>query len=421
MIFFHRAGEGQAMRFKRNIKSRFVEALTTSPAVLLTGARQTGKTTLVEEYAKDKAYTYITFDDLTALSGAQRDPKAFIEGLPKPVIIDEVQRVPSIFLPIKREIDTHRLPGRYILTGSANPLLINHVGESLAGRLETLVLWPLSQGELEDQKEDFIKTIFDIKKSFIISDGISREELYDRITIGGYPVVQDIPKSRRDAWFKSYINDILLKDIKDLANIERLGELPDLLKMLAFRSGHVLNVADLSRLLGLSAATAHRYIALLETLYLVFFCKPWRASREKRLVKSPKPYLVDSGILTYLQGISTERMLEEPSFTGHVLENFVWQELSKQATWSKISVEIYHFRTATGIEVDIVLEDSMGRIVGIEVKNSDTVGNRDFKGLEYLQKELGKQFIRGIILYTGRQYVPFGDKLFALPISSLWQ
>jgi predicted AAA+ superfamily ATPase len=409
------------MKIIRNIAKRLEEALSTSRAVLLTGARQTGKTTIVENYAKTKEYTYTTFDDLSSLSIAKKDPKGFIEGLRKPAIIDEVQRVPSIFLPIKRDVDINQEPGRYLLTGSANPLLINKVGESLAGRLETLVLFPLSQGELRGHKEDFIKAAYSSENIPARQEKLSKEELYQLMTVGGYPSVQNLPESRRLAWFKSYVNDILLRDAQDLANIERLSELPDLLKMVAFRAGHIVNAADLSRLLGISAATMHRYLTLLETLYMIHFCQPWRASAEKRLVKSPKAYLIDTGILTYLQGITVERMLAEPVFTGHVLENFVWAELSKQATWSDIQVGIYHFRTSTGTEVDIVLEDMMGRVVGIELKNSDTVLHHDFKGLEYLQEMLGDKFVRGVVLYTGNQHVPFGKKLVALPYSCLWQ
>jgi uncharacterized protein len=409
------------MKFKRNIEPKLEEAFSTSPAVLLTGARQTGKTTLVEDYAKDKRYYYITFDDLSTMSAAQRDPKGFIEGLPKPVIIDEVQRVPSVFLPIKRDIDLHRLPGRYILTGSANPLLINKVGESLAGRLETLILFPLSQGELVGQKDDFISVVFSKQTLPLPTQIISKEELYRRITIGGYPVVQSLNEPRRQAWFRNYVNDILLKDVQTLAKIEALSELPTLLKMVAFRAGHMINETDFSRVLGLSAATVHRYLILLETFYMISFCKPWRANKEKRLVKTPRPYVIDTGIAAYLQELSVEKMLSEPVFTGHLLENFVWGELTKQLTWSAIQIGIYHFRTSRGVEVDIVLENAMGYVVGIEIKNSDTVRPSDFKGLEYLQELLGNKFIRGIILYTGNQYIPFGSKMVALPFSVLWQ
>ncbi len=197
--------------------------------------------------------------------------------------------------------------------------------------------------------------------------------------------------------------------------------MPNLLKFIALRVGQLLNVAELSRLMGIPAPTLHRYITLLQALYMICFCAPWKSNMGKRLVKSPKVYLVDTGIVSYLQGVTFERMLSEPLFTGHILENFVWQELTKQVTWSKLQVQLLHFRTESGIEVDIVLEDMMGRVVGIELKNRDTIRAEDFKGLEYLQEELGEKFIRGIVLYTGNQYVGFSKKLAALPFSSLWE
>ena len=323
--------------------------------------------------------------------------------------------------PIKKYIDSNRKPGIYILTGSANPLLINKVAESLVGRLETLTLYPLSQGELHDRKEDFITTAFNTEQLLLPENTISKEELYKRMIVGGYPLVQPLSASRGDAWFRGYVRDILIKDVQDLSNIEGLSELPNLLKLISYRAGHVLNVAELSRQFGLSAVTTHRYLALLEALFMVYFCKPWRASAEKRLVKSPKVYMIDSGMVSFLQGMTVERLLAEPLFTGHILENFVWQELTKQATWSNLYVDIYHFRTDTGVEVDIVLEDMMGRVVGIKLKNSDTVKGHDFKGLEYLQEKFGNKFVRGIIFYTGNDFVPFSKKLNALPFSSLWR
>lgn len=249
----------------------------------------------------------------------------------------------------------------------------------------------------------------------------TRQELYSAIVKGGYSVVQELPESRRIAWFGNYINDILLKDVQTLARIEGLTELPNLLKLVALRAGHIINRADLARLMGLSASSLQRYLTLMEALYLIQFCPAWRPNKEKRLIKSPRAYLIDTSVLTYLQGITAERMLEEPLFTGHILENFVWQELAKQATWSQLAVSLFHFRTTHGPEVDIVIEDVMGRIVGIEIKNSNTVREEDFKGLAYLESLAGKKFIRGIVMNNGAQYIPFGQKMCALPFSCLWQ
>lgn len=409
------------VKFTRNIDSKLEEALSTSPAVLLTGARQTGKTTLVEEYAKGKSYFYTTFDDLLAMGLAKRDPKGFIEGLPKPAIIDEVQRIPEVFLAIKRDIDQNRIPGRYILTGSANPLLLKKIRESLAGRLETLTLFPLSQGELLNKKEDFISILFSKEQLPLPKHTISKAELYEKVIIGGYPPVQNLNESRRSAWFRNYVNDILIKDIQNISKIESFTELPNLLALIAHRAGHSVNKTDLANALKLSSVTIQRYLTLLEIFYMINFCQPWRPSMEKRIIKTPRIYLIDTGILAYLQGLTVERLLAEPIFTGHILENFAWGELTKQATWSNTQVKIYYFRTASGIEVDIILEDFMGQVVGIEIKNSDTVSPNDFKGLKHLQQLLGKKFIRGIVLYTGTQYVGAESKLAALPFSSLWQ
>lgn len=408
------------MHFKRFIRSNLVEALSTSPAVLITGARQTGKTTLVEEYARDKNYHYITFDDLDIISAAKRDLKGFVGGLPKPIIIDEVQRVPDIFFPIKRDIDLNRQPGRYILTGSTNPLYNAHIRESLAGRLETLELYPLSQGELIEQKEDFISKAFSDTILLAPKTSLSKEDLYKIIVKGGYPSVETLSEKRRNAWFNSYINNILQKDIRDLARIEAIEQLPNLFTLLAIRAAGLLNVAELSRTNGMSATTLHRYITLLQALYLIGYSQPWSSRLGMRLLKSPKLYLIDTGILSYLQEITVERLLKEPQFTGNLLENFVWSELTKQVSWSDMRVKIYHFRTAGGIEIDILLEDQMGRVVGVEVKNSETVQSHDFKGLNYLSNVLGSKFMRGIVLYTGKTAVPFGKNLFAMPIASLW-
>ncbi len=409
------------MKFKRNIEEKLEEALSTSPALLLTGARQTGKTTLTQELAKDNKYYYLTFDYLSTMSAAKKDPKGFIDNLPKPVIIDEVQRVPLILLPIKRDIDLNRIPGRYILTGSANPLLINKVGESLAGRLETVTLFPLSQGELLNRKEDVISKLFKPDPLPLPTESLSKQALYEKIIVGGYPVVQNLSASRRDAWFRNYVNDILLKDIQNISKIEGLSELPTLLKLLAFRIGQTIKKEDLSKLLNVSASSIQRYLLLLETFYMISFCPPWRPAMEKRIIKTPRVYLIDTGIAAYLHGLTVERLLADPIYTGHLLENFVWAELSKQSTWSGLDIGIYYFRTASGIEVDIVLEDSMGRVIGIEIKNSDTVFAQDFKGLYHLKETLKEKFVRGIVLYTGSDYIPFGSNLFALPFSYLWQ
>lgn len=406
---------------KRNVEQQLEKALARSPVVLLNGARQVGKTTLALELLKEKKYTYITFDDEMVYLAAKSDPVAFIANIEKPVIIDEVQRIPEIFLAIKRDVDLNRQAGRYLLTGSANPLLIPRMGDSLAGRMETISLMPLSQGEIQEHKEHFIDLVFNKQPLKSPATKLSQRELYEKIVAGGYPLVQQVDSEARDAWLRSYLNLILQKDIKDLAQIEKLTELPNLLKLLAARAAGLLNVAELSRDSTIGAKTLHRYLALLEAIFIINTQPTWSTNLSVRFIKTPKLYFIDSGLLMYLLGMNIESALDENIYMGKVLENFVVSELQKQATWSTQTVSLYHFRTSNGEEVDTVLENHSGQIVGIEIKTSKKVSPQDFKGLKYLQEKTKNKFVRGIVLYTGTEYVPFGEQLCALPVSSLWQ
>lgn len=405
--------------FKRNIRPKVESALQRSPIVLLTGARQTGKTTLIKQIGKSQDYHYITFDDIRFLSAAQNDPIGFIEGLKKPVILDEVQRIPEIFLAIKQDVDENRQPGRYALTGSANPMLIPRLGDSLAGRMEIFNLFPLSQGELVGRCELFIDKVFS-QQLPTPSEPLVKADLYKKMSIGGYPLVQGVDEIARESWFNSYVTTLLQRDVKDIANIVGLSELPLLLKLLATRAGNLLNVAELSRTSGISTTTLHRYLILLETLFLIDFQLPWSSNLGKRLVKAPKVNLVDSGLLSFLLGIDVEAQHIDGRVLGPIVENFVVSELRKQITWSQVRVQLFHSRTVTGVEVDILLEDAAGRIVCIEIKNSTTVTAQDFKGLKYMQELVGNKFVQGIVLYMGDQHIPFGSHMHALPMNALW-
>lgn len=407
--------------FKRHIKPSLIKALERSPVVLLNGARQVGKSTLVKELIKEKGYTYLTFDDETVYLAAKNDPESFINNLQKPVIIDEVQRVPEIFLNIKIDVDNHRIAGSYLLTGSANPLLIPNLGDSLAGRMEIIDLMPLSQGEIEGTVDIFIDTAFNSKSFKQPQETISKKELYQKIIIGGYPSVQGKDEETREAWMRSYINLLLQRDIKDLAQIEKIIELPNLLKILAYRASNLLNVSEVSRECKMVAQTVHRYVALLETIFIITLQQSWHTNFALRYIKSPKIYLVDSGLLSYLLGMNVERSSNELITMGKIVENFVLNELKKQATWSKTRPDIYHFRTTSGIEIDIILENRQGQIIGIEVKSAERVTADDFKGLKHLQEKTDKKLLKGIVFYCGSQVVPFGKDLWALPINCLWQ
>lgn len=396
-------------------------ALADTPVVMLHGARQTGKTTLAKAIADGRPRRgYFTMDDATVLSAASADPAGFLAGLEGPVVLDEVQRVPALFPAIKAEVDRGREPGRFLLTGSANVLLLPRISESLAGRVEILTLWPLSQGEIDGVRETFIDEVFKERRPPPARGGRSSAVL-DRIVRGGLPEPLTRESSeRRSAWHTSYLTTILQRDVREVSNIEGLTEVPRLLAMMASRSAGLLNYADLSRGLGMPQSTLKRYCALLETTFLIRTIPAWSGNLGLRLTKSPKVYLTDTGLAVNLLGLDRKRLASETVLKGGLLENFVGMELIKQSGWSRMRPTLHHFRAASGVEVDLVLEDAAGRIVGIEVKSGSSVKGSDFNGLRVLRDAAGKKFVRGVVLYDGGETVPFGPELFAAPIESLW-
>jgi predicted AAA+ superfamily ATPase len=408
---------------ERHIAEALLAALHSAPVVLLHGARQTGKSTLVRWLAEHghKA-TYFTLDDAALSSAATRDADAFLRGTKGPIVIDEVQLVPDLFRAIKVEVDRHRTRGRFLLTGSANVLLLPKLSESLAGRMQILTLWPFSQGELRGVREDFVDRLFeaDDLTPLPIPD-VARAELLERVVTGGYPEVSlELAPNERAAWFGSYITTILQRDIRQMADIAGLTELPRLLALLAAQSGGLLNMAELSRDAALSQATIKRYLALLQATHLYQPLTAWAGNVRKRLIKAPKAYLNDTGLLAYLLGIDQEN-LETPGMrVGTVVEAFVHQELRKQITWSHAQPALYYYRTAANREVNFVLQRRNGQLVGIEVKAAVKLTTDDVKGLVDLAATAGKRFRAGVVLYQGSTVVPFGDRLWAVPLAAMF-
>ena len=410
--------------YKRNIETELYSALADTPVVLLNGARQTGKTTLAREYASTASVPYVTLDDATQLAAARFDAQGFLSGLGHQVVIDEVQKAPELFPAIKISVDQDRRPGRFLLTGSANVLLLPQISESLAGRMEILTLWPLSQGEIYQTKEQFIERVFSEQlPTFLNPDAFDpRDTILSTILKGAFPeAMQRNAGKRREAWFASYVTALLQRDVRDLSNIDGLTDMPRLLSLLAARVGGLLNMSELSRSSGISNSTLKRYLSLLQATFLFQPLPAWSSNLSKRLIKSPKIHLIDSGLTAYLSGVTRESMSRDPVFFGHLLESFVVNELRKQMGWSNSRTNVYHYRTTTGKEVDILLENAAGRLVGFEVMSSSTVVRKDFSGFDTLSESVGQQFIRGIVLYLGKQAVSFGENYLALPVSALWQ
>jgi len=409
---------------KRFLTPGIVAALKDTPVVLVIGARQTGKSTLVKLLSSTRPPMHeLTFDDLTTLHAAQRDPQGFISGLSGTVVIDEIQRVPEVLLPIKAAVDRDRQAGRFLLTGSANVLLLPRLADTLAGRMEVVQLRPLSQGELAGAEEHFLTRLLATGNPGWKSAPTERADLLRRIADGGYPEIQTRPAGkRRAAWFTSYLTTILSRDMRDLTGIDALTDLPRVLTSLAARTANLLNYADVARDLGVPVTTLRRHVALLTATFLVHELPAWSINIPKRLVKAPKVLITDTGLAANLLGTTIDDPVLSQSHQriGALVETFVGNELLKQMSWHDRGLSLFHFRTHVGEEVDFVLEASDGTITGIEVKLSATIQRSDVRGLVTLREAAGKRFRRGVVLYTGNTVVPISEDITAVPMRNLW-
>ena len=409
---------------KRHLGPLLTEALADTPVVLLNGARQTGKSTLVQALAAAQGRRYLTLDDRVVLAAVRNDPAGFVAGLQGPVALDEVQRAPELFLDLKAAVDRDRQPGRFLLTGSANVLLLPGLADTLAGRMEVLTLWPLSSAELQGQVGlNRAEALFDGATELVEPQPCDRAMLADTLLMGGFPeVVARSTQRRRAAWLEAYVETVLQRDVRDLAQLDQLSELPHLLELLAARSGGQLNLAELSRSTRLPQTTLRRYFALLQTLFLVHLVPAWARNPGKRLVKTPKVFVPDTGLLCLLTHLDKSRVAAgaAPGLPGGLVETYVAAQLQQHLAFSSRGLTLWHYRTQAGVEVDFLLEDRAGRLTGIEVKASASVDASDFKGLRHLQDSEPEAFQRGIVLYGGRERVAFSERLVAVPLSWWW-
>lgn len=407
--------------YRRNILPKLGAALADTRVVLLNGARQVGKSTLARELAQQRGGQYLTLDDPTIAALARSDPTALVNGSEGFTVIDEAQAAPALFPAIKREVDRHPLPGRFLLTGSANVFMLPAVAESLAGRMEVLTLEPLSQAEIEGSPHNFVDALFGTAPWAQRTVRTDRADLLRRLTSSGFPeALARAEPQRRDAWFGAYLSSLLQRDVRDYANIEGLHDMPRLLSLLAARASALLNTAEVSRATGIPHSTLRRYLSLLEALFILQPLPAWSANLGKRLVKAPKVHLVDAGLTAHLRGHTDPTALAMSPQLGPLLETFVVQEVRRHLRWADTSATAWHFRTAAGREVDLMLEAPSGQVVGVEVKASASVTPGDFNGLRELAAAVGKNFARGIVLYSGEQLVPIDKHLWAVPLGVLW-
>ena len=404
--------------YPRFVEPRIRDALADTRVVLLSGPRQSGKTTLGRKLANG-GMTYMTLDNATVLDAARGDPVGFVRALDR-AIIDEVQRVPGLMLAIKESVDADRRPGRFLLTGSADLMALPRVADSLAGRMEVMRLFPLAQCEMRGVNSGFLAAAF-VGEVPSVTAAVVGQGLVEAVLAGGYPeALTRRSWVRRQDWYASYVDAIVQRDVRDVAQIEQLQQMPRLLRVLGEYAGQLVTYSGIGAALGMNHVTTQKYVGVLERLFLVRTLPPWYGSQLKRLTKTLKLHFLDAGLLAAVRDLTPDRLRADRTPFGALLETFVLAELQKLASWAESRFEFSHFRDKDGHEVDIVIEDRRGRVVGIEVKAAATVTGSDFGGLRKLAEACGDRFVLGLVLHDHDKTVPFGPRLAAAPISALW-
>ena len=403
----------------RRIEPRIAEALLDTPVVLLAGPRQAGKTTLVRHIAAQQGLRYLTLDDGLTLLSAREDPVGMVRSLDR-AVIDEIQRAPQLLLAIKKSVDEDRRPGRFLLTGSANLMALPTVADSLAGRMETLSLLPLSQSEMALRQANWIDQAF-AGRILQASTPAVGEALVERVLRGGYPEAVARPAGRRrTTWARQYIDALIERDVRDIAHIDKLDQLPRFLRALAHTAGQMCNYTQLGAQVGLDGKTALRYCGVFEQMYLLQRIDVWARNRLSRVVKTAKLQFLDAGLLASLLDLTAQEVAQDRTRFGNVLETFVFGELLKHSTTAQDDYPLIYYRDADKFEVDVVIENAAGQLVGVEVKAAATVKASDLRGLKKWAALAGPQFRLGVVLYDGTETLPLGDGLWAAPLSSLW-
>jgi hypothetical protein len=405
----------------RYLQQQVLDALSDTPVVCILGPRQVGKTTLAKQLQPER--TYISFDDASLLDAARFDPVGFVAGLPDQVILDEVQRVPELLSAIKLSVDNDRRPGRFILTGSANLLLLPGVQESLAGRMEVIYLNPLSEQEKHHSSYSLLEAMISGQLKPVIT-GIQPpvSGVAEAVVRGGYPEPNTRTEQRAQQWYRQYLNAIIQRDVQDIAKIRDSDELLRLLKLIALRTGNLINISNLMQDIGLQRDTISRYISILERLFLIRTLPAWHHNASKRLIKAPKIHIIDSGLACALTGLKTADWYQPTNSFGGVLESFVVQQLMCQSGWVDNELRFSHYRDKDQVEVDLVIEQG-DRLWGVEIKKAASVQAKDARGLARLAEQAGDSWRGGMLLYTGTNTLPLADipNAFAVPMDRLWQ
>lgn len=404
---------------KRWQEDSLKDALNSRRVVILSGARQCGKTTTSKTIV-DKDCIFRTLDDTTLLTAAQSDPKGFIKHSKKTMIIDEVQRVPELITAIKKAVDENTKYGQYLLTGSVNLQTLPTVKESLAGRVKKIRLRPLSQGEIIENRPKFLNRLS--KLDFVDNSDFDKESLLELMFKGGYPEPLFMYSQKdRTSWYKDYLNTIIEYDLKDIANIKRQDTLKDLMAIIASFSSKFIDKSKITTSMGIANQTLDTYLGVLENTYLVDKLSPYLKTDYERVNKQSKYFVSDTGLMCSVLNWKLDDLILDSDKNGKLFETYVYNQLISQVNLENLNYSLYHYRDREKREIDFIIQDSSNNIYGIEVKSGTLISKDHFKHLKWFKNNLAKDknFV-GIVLYSGENVVPFGENMFAVPINNLW-
>jgi uncharacterized protein len=399
--------------------------LADDPVVAILGPRTAGKTVL----ARSLGGTFLDLDEEATRRAVAADPALAILAAPKePVVFDEVQRAPEVLSAIKASLNTDLRPGRFVVTGSTRPDTVPELARSLAGRVGLVTLWPFSQGELVGRREAFIDRLFaDVESIAQVPDDVALERpLYlQAILRGGFPLaIRRATPASRSQWFTDYVATVVQREMLGLRAVRDTAVVRRILQLAANRTAQLLNVAEIARAVDVAPNTAKQHLELLATVYLIQLIPAWATNLNARVVHHPKLVVTDSGLAAALTGVNVAKLTagrpESLVQAGHLVETFVAGEIERQRSWSETQIEVFHFRTHRGVEVDLLLEAIDGSVAGIEIKATTVVRDADAAGLRFLRDRLGDRFVGGVILHTGQRGFRLDDRIVAAPLAALW-
>lgn len=408
---------------QRYMEALIAEGIDDARIVFVAGARQVGKTTLIRKITRfdgQRPMRELSLDDTATRQAANADPAGFVGGLSGPTFIDEIHRVPDLLLELKKAVDGSTLPGRFLITGSANVLANKKLLDALPGRIDRFTLWPLAQAEIETAGENVVDALFAGNPPQVTGAPVGLANYADRIVAGGFPEARErTPGRSRSRWFDGYVAGSLERDLRELADVRRAGDAEHLLRLLASQTANLFKADPIAGKLRMDHKTVRSYVELLRQMHLLHELPGWRPGLGSRESTTPKVYITDVGLLCHLLGANASRLLADDQVKGKTCETFVVNEVLKHASWADVETRAYHYQRRDE-DVDLVLENRAGEIVCVEVKASATLTERDWRWLAKLRDSRASSFKAGVIVASVAQTTPLGDRLWAVPHSALW-